>query len=303
VWNNNSIRVGVGSVLCTILLLSIYLAQATLDSECTDENLFKWARRRGALTENVELGDFAFEQHTAPETSWIRRIRKRRGLMAAKALRRGDVIVSVPEDLLFSPQAANRTELQEVIAKVPELDSFAILALFLLQETAKGARSEYWPYLCKMPKTFQSTPFWPSSQVLAYGNTSNLYLQTRRLHAALWQEYNKFIPLLTHLFPSHVNEHTHSFARWVWAKMCIFSRNWGVSDPSREPEHKNRVMAEPWRGHVAYGLWSNVMVPIADMLNHDNYDESNIAWLYSSDGTMCGLILLRLARLHMLLHY
>ena len=89
-------RVGVGRVVvlvCTVLLFSIYLAQATLDSECTDENLFKWARRRGAFTENVELGEFAFEQHTAPETSWIRRIRKRRGLMAAKALRRGDVIV------------------------------------------------------------------------------------------------------------------------------------------------------------------------------------------------------------------
>jgi len=36
-------------------------------------------------------------------------VRKRRGLMAAEALRKGDVIVSVPQSLLFSPQTANRT--------------------------------------------------------------------------------------------------------------------------------------------------------------------------------------------------
>jgi len=59
----------------------------------------------------------------------------------------------------------------------------------------------------------------------------------------------------------------------------------GISDPRGPPEHRNRVMAEPWRGHVAYGFFSNVMVPVADMLNHDNDDESNIAWLHTSSSS------------------
>ena len=201
------------------------VASPAFEGECSDEQLFAWARQHGVDIDNVVLGEFAFESPMAGGETWLARVRKRRGLMAAVPMKRGDVVLSVPEEVLFSVAAANKTELSEIIGQF-SLDSYAILALFLLQETNKGHSSRYWPYLCQMPSSFQTTPYWPMSQILQAGNTSNLYLQTRRLQVALQQEYNRLIPMLTHLFPAHVNPATHSFRRWVWAKTCVFSRNW-----------------------------------------------------------------------------
>jgi hypothetical protein len=250
---------------------------------CTDERLFEWARGHGAFVENIALGEFAFEDYAAPGRHWWSRVRTRRGLMASRDLKQGDVVVAVPEELLFSPQAANRTELREVLHEVPGLDNFAILALFLLQESNKGTASAYWPYVCKMPQSFSTTAFWPLQQVLDAGTDSNVYLMTRRFEAALLQEYNRLMPLLFQLFPTRYSTKTHSFRSWVWAKTCVFSRNWGISDPRAPPNQSlpAGVMSEAWRGHVAYGSFSFVMAPVADLLNHDKGDQGNIAWLHS----------------------
>ena len=274
--------VGAAAVLSVGLALTRARERSRSPPACSDAGLFEWARRRGAFTGNVELGEFAFEDHAAPEGSQSRE-RTRRGLKAARDLQQGDVLVAVPYELLFSPQAANHTELRAVLASFPNLDSFAILALFLLQEREKGAASDYWPYLCMMPQSFGSTAFWPLARVLDAGKDSNLFLMTRRLEAALQQEYNKLMPLLFHLFPSRYNAKTHSFPLWVWAKTIVFSRNWGISDPQAPPSTSlpGGTMSESWRGHVAYGSFSFVMVPVADMLNHDNGDQSNIAWLHA----------------------
>lgn len=280
-------RVGVGvfTLVMGLMLLKTPFWESpdvTGAGACTDEQLFEWAQGKGAYTENVVLGDFAFEDSTARGRYWWKRVRMRRGLMATKDLKRGDVVVSVPEDLLFSPQAANQTELREVLREVPDMDSFAILALFLLQERDKGAASAYWPYVCQMPRSFSTTAFWPLQQVLDAGTDSNVYLMTRRFEAALLQEYNKLMPLLFRLFPTRFSTRTHSFRSWVWAKTCVFSRNWGISDPRVPPNRSiGGIMSERWRGHVAYGSFSFAMVPVADLLNHDNGDQGNIAWLHS----------------------
>lgn len=225
---------GAGALRALVLLALVAptaVASPAFEGECSDERLFAWARQHGADIDNVVLGEFAFESQMAGgERTWLARLRKRRGLMAAVHMKRGDVVLSVPEEALFSVAAANKTELSEIIGQF-NLDSYTILALFLLQETNKGQNSRYWPYLCQMPSSFQTTPYWPISQILQAGNTSNQYLQTRRLQVALQQDYNRLIPMLTHLFPAHVHPATHSFRRWVWAKTCVFSRNW-VSEGS-----------------------------------------------------------------------
>ena len=125
--------VAAAAVLSAALLFTHARGRWRPAPACSDAALFEWARRRGAFTANVELGEFAFEDHAAPEGSHAR-AHTRRGLMAARDLQQGDILVAVPEELLFSPQAANQTELRPVLASFPNLDSFAILALFLLQE-------------------------------------------------------------------------------------------------------------------------------------------------------------------------
>mmetsp|Transcript_45608 Transcript_45608/g.108121 ORF Transcript_45608/g.108121 Transcript_45608/m.108121 type:complete len:381 (-) Transcript_45608:123-1265(-) len=275
---------------CVSVLLFLWLfigytsTHANHGAACTDDLLFEWARKHGAQVDNVQLADFTFEAPLEGGANWLQRIRTRRGLMSMKNLSRGDVILSVPTHILFSVENANKTELAEVIAARPEIGAYTILALFLLQEHAKGSNSHFFPYICKIPSAFSTTIFWPLERLGLWPDRSNLVLQTRRLQAALRQHYNQHFPLLFRLFPHLFNSKSHSFARVVWALTAVYSRNWGVNDPSlAQPEVVGgRVVPPHYRSyHIAYGNASNVMAPVADMLNHDVRDTGAIAWVPS----------------------
>lgn len=213
-------------------------------------------------------------------------------MRAARRIAKGEVVLSVPINITFSAENAKQTDLRDVIETL-KLDQYVSMALMLLQERSKGTASPYFPYVCKIPGTFETTIFWPFDKLEAAtgSNYSNLYLQTVRMRAYLIRTYNLYMPLLFRLFPDRFSPHTHGIRDFTWAMTAVFSRNWGISDRRLPAVHWKPPARPGVRGPEqpsGYGNFSNIMVPVADLANHMDDDQGYIAFL--DDGRSFGLI-------------
>jgi hypothetical protein len=107
------------------------------------------ASLNGAHVNKISIGEFLFEAEAEPEQHWLRRLRKRRGMRAARRIAKGEVVLSVPINITFSAENAKQTDLRDVIETL-KLDQYVSMALMLLQERSKGTASPYFPYVCKV---------------------------------------------------------------------------------------------------------------------------------------------------------
>ena len=219
----------------------------SIEHACTDAALFRWASSQGAELEKISIGEFLFEAEADSARNWQQRLRVRRGMRARKKILKGEVILSVPMNITFSAENALKTEIGDIVESL-HLDQYVAMALMLLHERKKGAASAFFPYVCKIPATFETTLFWPLDQLDAAtgGNYSNLYLQTLRMRSYLLKTYNRLMPLLFRRHPDRFAPATHGLRDFAWAMTAVFSRNWGVADRRRPAAH----WAPPVRQHA-----------------------------------------------------
>ena len=72
------------------------------------------ARAHGAEVDKLQIAEFLFEMEEGEKGHWLNRMAKRRGVMATSKIRKGEVVLSVPFELLVSVEGAEKSELQKV---------------------------------------------------------------------------------------------------------------------------------------------------------------------------------------------
>ncbi len=65
------------------------------------------------MVDKLEMAEFWFEVDDGTEDHWLKRLAKRRGVMATKKIKKGEVVLSIPFELVVSVEAAEKTELKQ----------------------------------------------------------------------------------------------------------------------------------------------------------------------------------------------
>lgn len=131
------------------------------------------------------------------------------------------------------------------------------VALSLLVEKRKGAKSFYKPYIDILPQHFTRIQDF-SDLELAEMEGSTVYKEVIEARARAQYEYEMLFPMLSEAFPKILAN--VSFAEWHWAKNIIITRCFGVTH---------------------HGIDDIALVPLADLPNHNNVA---VSWRTDTDG-------------------
>ncbi|XP_042906229.1 SET domain-containing protein 4 [Parasteatoda tepidariorum] len=147
-----------------------------------------------------------------------------RGLMAKERISGGDVIVAIPEKLLITPVKVLSLYLGDYFEKYcPDASGHEILSVFLMYERVKFHSSEWYPYLCSLPESYDIPAFhdgYPISKLPI--NISSL--ATKQMESVK-TAYEKLNLLLKHLEQSHpIFHNTLNFSLYKWAWCTVNTR-------------------------------------------------------------------------------
>jgi len=95
-----------------------------------------------------------------------------RGIAAAVDIDEGDVVVEIPEALLFNAKRAHESELAPIFAEVEGLDDDSVLLLFLIYEKFVNPSSKWKPYFDSLPQTFSTALGFDVYELLELDGTS-----------------------------------------------------------------------------------------------------------------------------------
>jgi hypothetical protein len=216
--------------------------------------LKEWMIRGGANVDKLDAGVFEIPQH--PGMNHI-------GLRTHRNARRGDVLMSVPEKLVFSANALDLdTEAGKWIAAVrPALGQHAYLALVLLHEMSvykgKGTGYRFGSWLSTLPLFVKSVVHdrRVNSFLAAQQPASSLLLDMNNdALTTVFTSYRTIQNLLltkapNALFPSR----KYSVGRYVYAYTLVNSRSF---------------MLDLQRGVGSGASLELVMIPFVDLMNH-----------------------------------
>ncbi|OIT35875.1 protein set domain group 40 [Nicotiana attenuata] len=145
-----------------------------------------------------------------------------RGLAAARDIRKGDLILKVPNGALMTSQSLmiNDEVLSIVVKKHPSLSSTQILAVALLNEVNKGKSSRWWPYLKQFPRSYDTLADFGKLEIQALQIDDAIWAaQKASLKAeAEWKEASVLMHDLK-LKPQLL-----TLKAWLWASGSISSR-------------------------------------------------------------------------------
>jgi hypothetical protein len=278
----------VGQFLLNFVWIRNHLQNSNFGPRCTNEDLVKWAIENGGDLGKVAVGHFMFESEFENRGHWLERIRVRRGLKATQAIQPGEVILSIPKQLLVSNETAHQTELGQLLRLDHSIDQYTTLALLLLQERAKGRTSSFYPYVCSLPSSFDTPLYWGADQLSSASasvNATDLLSRASHLRTSLHRRFNRAAPILARLSPDGPPPDLHLFK---WALTAVLSRNWAVVYPPPLASLAAGTSSAAGAIPPAYGSDAIVMAPIADMVNHDRGGGSHVAWL--DGGARFGLV-------------
>jgi histone-lysine N-methyltransferase SETD3 len=173
-----------------------------------------------------------------------------RAVVAAAPIAADDVVLRIPLRLLLTTRIARASAVGRAIAAsiVPPPGNHTFLAAYLLQERGKP-RARFRPYLDSLPAAFPTLPifFGPRELALLEGSSSLEKIAYRR--AALRRDH-RALRRAVPAFRSSLDD-------FVWARSCVITRVFGLTIGGHKTE---------------------VLVPLADMLNHERDAETH--WTY-----------------------
>ena len=181
-----------------------------------------------------------------------------RGVHACAHIPPHTLIMSIPRRCLITVEMGQATPIGQAILHA-DLDLDAPKHIFLMiyllwDRKVNGPNSFFYPYYEILPRTLQNMPiFWTKSE-LAELQGSYLLHQIADRTAAIAQDYHA----ICHVAPQL--RQLASLAEFQWARMCVCSRNFGLS----------------MDGHR-----TSALVPHADMLNH--YRPRETKWTFDED--------------------
>ncbi|KAA8500067.1 Ribulose-1,5 bisphosphate carboxylase/oxygenase large subunit N-methyltransferase, chloroplastic [Porphyridium purpureum] len=174
-----------------------------------------------------------------------------RGLLARREITQSEALFQIPKALVITKSTAQQLLGKHVITD--ETDEFIALALALLTESTKGARSFYKPYLDIIPSMEELNPLflWSEEDRQVLRGSPTL-IAAESLKQKLVREYEMVMQdiVLKHadVFPARNGEAFMSQQDWNWAFAVLFSRT--ICFPSTK---------------------ELALVPYADLMNHSSF--------------------------------
>ncbi|XP_071113337.1 SET domain-containing protein 4-like [Haliotis cracherodii] len=175
-----------------------------------------------------------------------------RGLRTNKAIHKGEIIVSIPECALITPDTVFTSDIGQVLKEcVPPLTPQRVLSVFLVWEAEKGTTSFWYPYIQTLPPTF-STPLYFTRQELAR-LPPNVYLKSNTEQTRVQDIFENIRDFLR----KHCSDYdilTYEKFRWAW---CVVNTR-SVYVKTLESPYLSKTDSET---NVA-------LAPYLDLLNH-----------------------------------
>ncbi|XP_066455094.1 SET domain-containing protein 4 isoform X2 [Eleutherodactylus coqui] len=142
-----------------------------------------------------------------------------RGLMSARPLQPGALIISLPESCLLTTSTVLRSDLGKYIRGWrPPLSPLLALCTFLVLERYVGDRSPWKPYLDVLPNAYDCPVYWEAETVNCLPDPVKQKALEQR--SAVREFYSSALPFfrsLDPLFPEAAeNILTYDAVRWAW---------------------------------------------------------------------------------------
>ena len=191
-----------------------------------------------------------------------------RGLMTNKSLIHGDIVISVPENMLITLKTANESKIGRQLSKLQtkhlDLSTKQMLCVFLLYEKYRGRNSFWYPYITTLPKSFTTPAYFSEEeiQLLPCDLQSERCVQLRSVR----ESYKGLIACLEEqsadLDKNFINYVT--FDEFMWAWFVVNTRS-VYKAVSMNTFCKNSIQQDD-----TYAL-----APVLDLLNHTDTAEVN----------------------------
>ncbi|KAM7268424.1 hypothetical protein ACFE04_010590 [Oxalis oulophora] len=146
-----------------------------------------------------------------------------RGLGAARDLKKGELILTVPKSALITTQALlinNDNILSVALSDYPFLSSTQRLIVCLLYEMGKGNSSQWYSYLIHLPRSYDVLATFCDFEKQAL-QVDDAIWATEKAVAKVESEWKEASPLLGEL---KLKSQLCSIRAWIWASATVSSR-------------------------------------------------------------------------------
>ena len=213
--------------------------------------LLKWAKMNGISFGKLRPAYF-------PATG--------RGLMACKKLNSGDLVISVPENMLITAKTAEQSDIgKQLITLRPK--PLLMLCVFILYEKHRGKSSFWHPYIITLPWSFNTPAYFNDEELNAL--PSSLREQCTTQIIAVHESYEELKGLLESstdvLEKAFLDNLTFDEFKWAW--FVINTRSVYKADKVVT----STIAMGTLKTENAYAL-----APVLDLLNHTDTAEVSI---------------------------
>lgn len=186
-----------------------------------------------------------------------------RGLMTCKKLNSGDLVISVPEEMLITAKTVKESDIGKQLIKLP-LKPFLMLCVFILYEKHRGKSSFWHPYISTLPRFFNTPAYFNEEELNALPSSlhEQCVTQVNIVHES-YEELKGLLESSTSIVDKKFLDNLtfHEF-RWAW-----FVVN------TRSVYKAGKVATSP----VAMGTLQTenayALAPVLDLLNHTDTAE------------------------------
>mmetsp|Transcript_12412 Transcript_12412/g.30546 ORF Transcript_12412/g.30546 Transcript_12412/m.30546 type:complete len:476 (+) Transcript_12412:301-1728(+) len=195
------------------------------------EKLMKWLRKNGARFPKVELSRYAEEG---------------RDLRAKKSIKADEEIIYIPRKCIIEVQQGKECKIGKAVKREAKgwVSGHTYLAIRMLTERDLGSKSFFAPWFEVLPTDYkaQGMPqYWSDEQKEEIKHTKTL-AKTNAVVAAIEEMWSRVSVV------SAVKKAGWTFEDFAWARYTVLTRTFGVEIGKKE---------------------ATVMVPLADMANHE----------------------------------
>lgn len=188
-----------------------------------------------------------------------------RGLMACKKLTSGDLVISVPEEMLITAKTAEQSDIGKQLTQLHvRLKPLLMLCVFILYENHRGKSSFWHPYISTLPKSFNTPAYFNEEEL----NTlpSSLREQCITQIKTVRESYEELKGLLqssnSKLYEQFLDSLTFDEFRWAW--FVVNTRSvYKASKKVTSPVAMGTLQTEN----------SYALAPVLDLLNHTDMAE------------------------------
>jgi hypothetical protein len=180
-----------------------------------------------------------------------------RGCAAAKDIRPGDNVLSIPQSALLYDETISQTDLGRMLYALPGVSADNVLIIFTMID--RHEPTSQWDCFWKsLPAAFQTGLSFPPHVLGALAGTAAA-LEIQRGQAHLKAQFENTRPLFEALlkaYPDYFQPEWFEYDSYVWAAELWYSYAFEIEFP---PNEKSKTVMVPFACHVNHSPWPHVV--------------------------------------------